>query len=68
MPRRGIGVEGVASEIGILGGLSLQVNRQELIDGLCRRFGATTGEAEAALRRAKEVGAVVEENGIIRLV
>jgi hypothetical protein len=67
---RGVGVEGVASQIGALTTEKDEfiVSRGELLGALCHRFGVSREDAEAAIRRAKEVGAVREKDGMIELV
>lgn len=65
---RGIGIEGVASEIGALG-RGKPVAKQELIDGLMWRFKAEEWEAREAIKKAVQSGAVAEnENGFIDFV
>jgi hypothetical protein len=64
----GIGLEGLASEIGALGRKSLAVERKTLVRGLCRRFGTTTEEAENAISRARDLGAVKESGNVVRLL
>lgn len=68
MVYRGIGIEGVASEIGALGRETLRVEREKLVAGLCRRFKASVEEAESAIRQAKDVGVVTEEQNQVQLV
>jgi DNA-binding transcriptional regulator PaaX len=61
MAIRGIGVNGVASEIGALGRRKRLVEESELIKGLCERFGASGFEARRAIQRAIKEGSVVRE-------
>lgn len=69
MSIRGIGIEGVASEIGALGRMERPVSREELIRGLMRRFKAEEWEAREAIQKAVQSGAVAEnENGSIDFV
>jgi hypothetical protein len=65
---RGIGVEGVASEIGALGRTHFSVDRNELTRRLCHRFQASVAEADDAIRQAQEVNVVREAEGKIILV
>ena len=65
----GVGVEGVASQIGALAVKeTFTVRRSELIPSLCHRFNVSKIDAERAIQRALEVGVVREDNGIIELV
>ena len=59
MSNRGIGVEGVASEIGALARVHFQVREDELIEGLCQRFEATSVEAQRAIQQALEVAVIL---------
>lgn len=60
MTTRGIGVEGVSSEIGALGRKSMKVDKEILISSLCRSFQASREEAENAINRALKVNAIKE--------
>lgn len=66
---RGIGVEGVASEIGALGRhtSTFRVARQDLVDSLMRRYNAPQADAEAAIRKAVAAGVVYETDGMVIL-
>lgn len=66
--RRGIGVEGVASEIGALGRAAVTVNRTKLVERLQRRFRASAEEAESAIQQAKDVNVVTEAGNLVSLV
>lgn len=66
--KHGIGVEGVASEIGALGREKFSVQYDELIFGLCQRFDVCLDEAENAVREAERVGVIKNIHGIIHLV
>lgn len=69
MTRRGISIEGVASEIGALGRMERPVSREELIRGLVWRFKVEEWEAREAIKKALEFGAVAEdENGMLDFV
>ena len=68
IPARGIGVEGVASEIGALGREALAVERERLVRGLCYRFTASIEEAESAIKQAEDVGVITEVRGQIVLI
>jgi len=66
--RRGIGIEGVCSEIGAIGDENFVVSRDRLIEGLCYRFGVDLNDVEYAIERAIEVGAVIVlENGFLKM-
>lgn len=68
---RGIGVDGVASEIGALGRYQkdpFRVNEQDLIVSLMKRFKAERWEAREAIWQAIEVNVVKRENRFIILV
>lgn len=64
----GLGIDGVASVIGVLGGKRFLVKYDKLLDGLCSRFGATRTEAELAIERAKKAGVVKVSRGNVRLL
>jgi len=69
MAIRGIGVEGVASEIGALGRTTeFTVNRKKLVERLQRRFQASAEEAESAIQQAIDVNVVAEAGDQISLV
>ena len=68
MAIRGIGVEGVASEIGALGRTDFTVNRTKLVGRLQRRFQASAEEAESAIQQAKDVNVVTEAGDQVSLV
>lgn len=61
MAIRGIGVEGVASEIGALGREKLEVEEEKLINRLCRRFEDERREAYSAINQALDCNVVDRE-------
>ncbi|MFA5135359.1 MAG: hypothetical protein WC505_06275 [Patescibacteria group bacterium] len=65
---RGIGIEGVVSEIGAIGRTEFSVDRGELVQSLRHRFQASAEEVESAIRQAREVNIVVEAGGKVSLV
>jgi hypothetical protein len=68
MAIRGIGIDGVASEIGVLGRTDFSVNRGELVKSLEYRFQASTAEVESAIDQAKEVNVITESGDKVCLV
>ena len=68
MAIRGIGVEGVASEIGALGRTEFTVDRKKLVERIQRRFRASAEEAESAIQQAKEVNVITESGDQVSLV
>ena len=68
MSIRGIGVEGVVSEIGALGRTKFTVDRGELVKSIQHRFQASAEEVEYAIKQAKEVNVVRESNNKLYLV
>ena len=68
MRKRGISIEGVASEIGALGRQKLTVDKKDLIEGLQRRFHTTYGEAELAITHAINVGVIQETENSVSIV
>jgi len=67
MSSLGIRVEGVASQIGAMGGKSFKVNKTKLIKGLCVRYGADREEASNAIYRAVKLGVCTVEDEIVYL-
>lgn len=67
---RGIGIDGVASEMGALSRHyhDYKVDRKDLVDSLMRRYTASEEEAEAAVRKALRAGVVCEVGTAIELV
>lgn len=69
MAIRGIGSDGVASEIGALGRHthSFRVELARLIDSLCRRYGSTETEAHRAVEKAEAAGVVHRLGDMVEL-
>lgn len=63
MAIRGIGIEGVASQIGALSREEFKVNCEELIESLMYRFKAERDEVVCSVNEAVKVNVVYEENG-----
>lgn len=69
MRDRGIGISGVASEIGALGRMQRPVSREDLTAGLMRRFKAEEWEAREAIDAAIKSGVISEdEKGLLDFV
>lgn len=68
MAIRGIGIEGVASEIGALSRQDFVVKRHILVKGLCRRFQASLEEVEDALTKAQRANVIRAVGDNIHLV
>lgn len=61
MANRGIGFNGVVSEMGALcrKGPPFRVDYDELVESLCRRFQTTPQEAEDAIKWAQRVRVII---------
>lgn len=68
MASLGIRIEGVASQIGAMGGKSFRIDKKDLIEGLCIRYGASKDAAEDAIYRAVKAGAVTVKEGVVILM
>lgn len=66
-PIRGIGPDGIASEIGILSRTDFKVEKWRLVSNLMDRFGANMDYVLSSIRRAKDIGVIKEVDGMIEL-
>ena len=63
MAIRGIGIEGVASQIGALSRKEFKVNCEELIESLVQRYQVERGEVEKSVNEAIKTNVLYEEKG-----
>lgn len=66
--KKGIALEDVAAEIGALSREKFEVEREELITGICDRFQVSYAKAESVIEDALNAEVVEEKNGIIKLI
>jgi len=74
MANRGIGIQGVTSQIGVMKAFGkiyaskkYQIQRTDLRDGLCYRFNATKDEADDVIDSTVKVGLINIVNNIITI-